>query len=62
VLSYLHPLDLIQVARTTRVLRTFVLSARLEWRLVRATIPTLPPCPSWMNELQYATLCFEKHC
>ncbi|KAG8728635.1 hypothetical protein FRC12_021607, partial [Ceratobasidium sp. 428] len=60
----LSPGDLISLARSNRFFNNMLLqrSAIQMWRRAEANVPELPPCPSDMNEPQYAVLLFSKHC
>jgi hypothetical protein len=64
VLSYLHPMDLIRLSRTSKSLRNILLSrtCRTVWTSCLASIPNMPPCPSHLTEPQYARLAFENVC
>jgi hypothetical protein len=61
----LHPLDLLQLSRVSKVFRSLYLSqpARAIWRsTLKDFVPELPACPSDLNEAQYASLLFEPSC
>ncbi|KAG8975303.1 hypothetical protein FRC05_005861 [Tulasnella sp. 425] len=64
VCRYLKPVDLLQLARSSRRLREILTSkdAKNIWRTSRLLIEGLPDCPSDMSEPQYATLMFEIGC
>ncbi|KAI1783899.1 hypothetical protein LXA43DRAFT_852455, partial [Ganoderma leucocontextum] len=63
VLALLTPLDVLQFARVSRSLQATVKSlSRAQWEGIRNHVPGLLPCPPWMSEAQYASLCFESHC
>ncbi|KAH8113511.1 hypothetical protein DFH11DRAFT_1544751 [Phellopilus nigrolimitatus] len=63
IASYVTTLDLLQLARSTRALRSLLMSksSRTIWLASEAAMG-LPPCPSDMCEPQYASLQFEKFC
>ncbi|KAL5512741.1 hypothetical protein ACEPAG_3007 [Sanghuangporus baumii] len=63
IASYLMPLDLLRLSRTSRTLRGFFLSrsSRAIWTASIMAIG-MPPCPSDMSEPQYANLYLEKEC
>jgi len=63
-MSYLHPLDLLSLSRTTKSLRRLLLNriSRYIWTYALSKIEGLPPCPSDMVEPQYVALMFWKHC
>ncbi|KAG7085345.1 hypothetical protein E1B28_002911 [Marasmius oreades] len=62
---YLHPLDLLHLARTSKNLRNFLMSRSLSeriWRTARSErqfFPDLPPIPPGFSEPQFAALLFE---
>ncbi|OCB85980.1 hypothetical protein A7U60_g6875 [Sanghuangporus baumii] len=60
---HLLPLDLLYLSRTNRSLYNVFMSksSRPTWIACRNTI-RMPPCPSNLNEPQYASLHFEKTC
>ncbi|KAJ2927089.1 hypothetical protein H1R20_g10020, partial [Candolleomyces eurysporus] len=64
VLSYLSPLDLLRLARTTKALRAFLMSKSSSaiWKSSLAAIEGLPPCPEDLSEPQYANLMCWDHC
>ncbi|KAG9025571.1 hypothetical protein FS837_004890 [Tulasnella sp. UAMH 9824] len=64
VCQYLKPVDLLQLARSSRRLREILVSkdAKNIWRTSRTLIEGLPECPEDMNEPEYATLMFEIGC
>ncbi|OJT07265.1 hypothetical protein TRAPUB_1894 [Trametes pubescens] len=65
VTSHLKPIDILQLARTSKELRRMLLSrsARGVWLAARKNIlPRMPDCPEHMNEAQYAHLIFERVC
>ncbi|KAJ7172224.1 hypothetical protein C8R46DRAFT_141408 [Mycena filopes] len=66
IFSLLHPLDLINLTRTTKPFRRFLLNhANVGiWRATFATVRAagLPECPPYASELAWARLIFEKTC
>ncbi|KAI0665586.1 hypothetical protein C8Q78DRAFT_986087, partial [Trametes maxima] len=60
----LRPMDLLQVSRANKVLRSVLLSRsnRRMWSAALARIPDLPPCPNDMSEPCYTALIFDSHC
>ncbi|THU83565.1 hypothetical protein K435DRAFT_585255, partial [Dendrothele bispora CBS 962.96] len=64
VFSYLEPLDILRLSRTSRNIRNLFTSRSSEhiWRSVRHNIDGLPPLPPDLNEVQYAALVFDSHC
>lgn len=64
VFGFLHPADLLVLARTTNAFRSFLLkrSAAFIWRSARRNVDGLPEPPSDMNEVQYASLAFGLAC
>jgi len=64
VFSHLHPNDLLNLSRTTRFLREIVTTRRSRhmWRSSLANVCALPPCPTDLTEIKYASLAFDDHC
>lgn len=64
IFGFLHPLDLLNLARTTKSLRqvTMSRSARPVWRESFETVDDLPKCPEDMSEPEYANLVFDTAC
>ncbi|KAL1714052.1 hypothetical protein EV715DRAFT_257791, partial [Schizophyllum commune] len=71
VLSHLHPLDLLHLCRTTKLLRSVLLnrSAAFLWRRCMANVPyhplnpgvpDVPPKPDDLNDPQWANLLYGK--
>ena len=71
MLSHLHPLDLLHLCRTTKLLRSMLLnrSAAFLWRRCMANVPyhplnpgvpDVPPKPDDLNEPQWANLLYGK--
>ncbi|KAL5482915.1 hypothetical protein ACEPAI_9510 [Sanghuangporus weigelae] len=63
IANYLTPVDLLQLSRTSRSLREFILSksSRAIW-VACLSATGIPACPPDMSEPQYANLYFEKEC
>ncbi|RPD72985.1 hypothetical protein L226DRAFT_142501 [Lentinus tigrinus ALCF2SS1-7] len=61
---HLRPIDLLTLARTSKVLRAFLLAKRNQqvWRITLYAVPLLPPCPEDMSEPLYSALLFDNHC
>ncbi|KAI1794636.1 hypothetical protein LXA43DRAFT_995909 [Ganoderma leucocontextum] len=64
VFPYLHPYDLLHLARTTKAFRALLMSrsAITLWRQSIATVPDLPECPPDLTEPAYTNLLFDPHC
>ncbi|KAM5540097.1 hypothetical protein V8D89_006237 [Ganoderma adspersum] len=64
VAAHLHPLDMLNLARTSKSLRSLMLakSCRSAWMASFATVHGLPLCPANMSEPSYAALLFDRHC
>ncbi|KAJ3755728.1 hypothetical protein EV360DRAFT_85641 [Lentinula raphanica] len=64
IFSYLETSDLLTLARTTRDLRSTLMSKTSEfmWRTARLNLDDLPPLPKDLSEPQYADLLFGTHC
>ncbi|OCH91544.1 hypothetical protein OBBRIDRAFT_774940 [Obba rivulosa] len=64
VFCALHPQDLLQLSRTTKALRGLLTSrhSAFIWKTSLQHETQLPPCPSYMNEMQYINLAFSAHC
>ncbi|KAI0725257.1 hypothetical protein C8Q72DRAFT_615136 [Fomitopsis betulina] len=60
----LEPRDLLNLARTTKPFRRFLMSRRSAqtWRAARANVEELPDCPAHLSEPQYANLLFFPYC
>ncbi|KAF9072122.1 hypothetical protein BDP27DRAFT_441731 [Rhodocollybia butyracea] len=59
-----EPGDLLCLSRTSKDLRTILMSRRYEyiWRSARENVDGLPPRPDDLNEPQYAHLLFDAYC
>ncbi|RDX46883.1 hypothetical protein OH76DRAFT_1485154 [Lentinus brumalis] len=64
IFSLLHPRDLVNLARTLRDFRTFLMSRDSApfWRAARKQVDGLPDCPPFLSEPAYANLVFFTHC
>ncbi|KAG8994912.1 hypothetical protein FRB90_000306, partial [Tulasnella sp. 427] len=65
VFGHLHPLDLWQLARTNKMLRTHLMSKRSisVWKTAREAVnPPVPECPKDQSEPQWAVLLFTHNC
>ncbi|KAI0747655.1 hypothetical protein C8Q80DRAFT_1270125 [Daedaleopsis nitida] len=65
IASHLYPVDILQLARTSRQLRTMLLSraSRHMWIAARKNISPPPPDPpEYVSEPEYAYLLFERFC
>ncbi|RPD59158.1 hypothetical protein L226DRAFT_572160 [Lentinus tigrinus ALCF2SS1-7] len=65
IASYLEPVDILQLARASRDLRSTLMSrsSRHVWVAARGNVdPPLPDCPDFLSEPEYAYLVFERFC
>ncbi|KIJ10783.1 hypothetical protein PAXINDRAFT_85522 [Paxillus involutus ATCC 200175] len=65
IFTFLRPLDLLNLARTTKAFRQFLMQKSLAfvWVAARRQIEhDFPDCPSDLSEPQYANLVFYPHC
>ncbi|KAJ6513367.1 hypothetical protein C8R45DRAFT_1068349 [Mycena sanguinolenta] len=64
IFSYLNPMDLLNLARATKEIRTILMSpsSAFMWKKSRSHIEGLPDLPRDLSEPQYANLCFSTHC
>ena len=65
IVVLLHPRDLLNLARTSKEWRAFLMNRRQEplWKASRTRQePTLPDLPPFLSEPAYANLMFFKHC
>lgn len=65
IFSHLHPLDLLRLARTNRMLRSHLMSksSASVWREAREEVdPPVPDCPPDQSEPQWAQLLFSRDC
>ncbi|KAK7681791.1 hypothetical protein QCA50_015138 [Cerrena zonata] len=63
IVSWLHPLDLLQLSRVSKYLREMFMSksSKVLWVRARNKLK-MPDCPESINEAQYASLVFENTC
>ncbi|RPD72973.1 hypothetical protein L226DRAFT_142393 [Lentinus tigrinus ALCF2SS1-7] len=61
---YVHPIDLLNLARTSKSIRSILLAKRNQqiWKIALYSIPLLPPCPKDMSHPSYTALLFDEHC
>ncbi|KAL1942082.1 hypothetical protein VTO73DRAFT_6612 [Trametes versicolor] len=64
IFSCMHPRDLLNIARTSKAFRAFLMSrsAAPFWKAARKQVGGLPECPSFLSEPQYANLLFFTNC
>ncbi|KAF9042846.1 hypothetical protein BDZ89DRAFT_1009202 [Hymenopellis radicata] len=64
IFSYLEPLDLLRMSRTTKALRSLLMgkSSSSVWERARLRMKGLPPMLDGMSEPEYANLLFDSHC
>ncbi|TRM61386.1 hypothetical protein BD626DRAFT_599450, partial [Schizophyllum amplum] len=65
IFTHMHPLDLLHTARTTKMLRSVLMSASLAWiwkDSYSAHAQDLPPLPDDMNVPQFVSLVYDKVC
>ncbi|KAI0645556.1 hypothetical protein C8Q79DRAFT_910119 [Trametes meyenii] len=64
IFSCMHPRDLLNLARTSKEFRRFLMSRQSAsfWRAARQQVDGLPECPQFLSEPQYANLLFFPHC
>ncbi|PIL34411.1 hypothetical protein GSI_03186 [Ganoderma sinense ZZ0214-1] len=64
VAAHLHPLDMLNLARASKSLRSIVLakSTRSAWIASLATVDSIPSCPEDMSESLHAALLFDQYC
>ncbi|KAI0355612.1 hypothetical protein OH77DRAFT_1454044 [Trametes cingulata] len=64
IFSCMHPRDLLNLARTSKDFRSFLMSRNAApfWKAARQQVDGLPDCPSFLSEPQYANLLFFTHC
>ncbi|KAG8913424.1 hypothetical protein FRC00_002425, partial [Tulasnella sp. 408] len=65
IFGFLTPLELLQLSRTNKALRSFLMSKRssIAWKAARAAAtPPVPICPKDLSEPQLAVLLFTKDC
>ncbi|KAF7374930.1 hypothetical protein MSAN_00379100 [Mycena sanguinolenta] len=64
IFGHLNPLDLLNLARTTKEIRGILMSRSsiFIWKESRSHVEGLPEPPRELSEPQYANLCFSTHC
>ncbi|KAJ3557326.1 hypothetical protein NM688_g1534 [Phlebia brevispora] len=64
VMAHLLPLDILNLSRTTKAFRRFLMvrAAEFIWRRARGNAAGLPPLPDDMSEPAYASLMFDTYC
>ncbi|KAI0820028.1 hypothetical protein BC628DRAFT_1498125 [Trametes gibbosa] len=64
IFSCMHPRDLLNLARTSKDFRTFLMSRNSApfWKAARQQVEGLPECPSFLSEPQYSNLLFFSQC
>ncbi|KAH9946165.1 uncharacterized protein BXZ73DRAFT_95664 [Epithele typhae] len=64
VFSHLSPKDLLALARTSKLLRSLLMSKQNVWYWIaaRANVPGMPPCPPYLSEPKYANFVFSNLC
>ncbi|KAG9046508.1 hypothetical protein FS837_004258 [Tulasnella sp. UAMH 9824] len=65
IFGFLTPLELLQLSRTNKALRSFLMCKRssIAWKSARAAVtPPVPICPKDLSEPQLAVLLFTKDC
>ena len=61
---FLRPLDLLNLARTSKDLRAFFMSKSTIqfWKAARKNVEGLPECPEDLSEPDYANFIFTAYC
>jgi len=64
IFSLVWPIDLLQLARTSKALRAHLMSRSSApiWTACRQQVEGLPPCPKHLSDPQYFDLAFDHHC
>ncbi|KAJ3557330.1 hypothetical protein NM688_g1532 [Phlebia brevispora] len=64
VMSHLHPMDILNLSRTSKNFRKFLMTrtAQFIWRRARENIEDFPPCPKDLSGPAYADLAFDNYC
>jgi hypothetical protein len=62
--AYVHPLDLLNLARTCKSLRDLLMdkASTFVWKTARGQAQGLPDCPADLTEPEYANLVFYARC
>lgn len=63
-MAYLEPLDLVALARTSKLFRDFLVSEKSVqfWNAARRNVDPLPERPEAMSEPAFISLLFSAHC
>ncbi|KAH0829105.1 hypothetical protein J3R83DRAFT_2571 [Lanmaoa asiatica] len=64
IAAYIHPIDLLNLARTCKSLRALLMdkSSVFVWKSARRQVKGLPDCPPDLTEPEYANLVFYARC
>ncbi|KAH8099253.1 hypothetical protein BXZ70DRAFT_1009070 [Cristinia sonorae] len=64
VFSHMHPLDLLNLCRTSKSFRQLLMdkTSVIFWKAARKNVDGLPQCPSFMSEPAFANLLFCSNC
>ncbi|KAF8838078.1 hypothetical protein BDN67DRAFT_934394 [Paxillus ammoniavirescens] len=64
IFTFLHPMDLLNLTRTTKAFRQLLMqkSSAFAWKTARGQLEGFPDCPSDLSEPEYANLVFYPHC
>lgn len=64
IFSELEPSDLLRLSRTSKDIRSFLMSknSAIIWKAARKNVEGFPDCPEDLNEPQFANLAFSSHC
>jgi hypothetical protein len=64
IAAYVHPIDLLNLARTCKSLRQLLMdkSSAFVWKTARCQVNGLPDCPVDLTEPEYANLLFYARC
>ncbi|KAI9568846.1 hypothetical protein HD554DRAFT_678596 [Boletus coccyginus] len=64
IAEYIHPTDLLSLARTCKSLRELLMdkSSTFVWKTARSQVKSLPDCPADLTEPEYANLIFYARC
>ncbi|KAI9462990.1 hypothetical protein HD554DRAFT_2288156 [Boletus coccyginus] len=64
IATYIHPIDLLNLARTCKSLRQLLMdkSSTFVWKTARRQVDDLPDCPADLTEPEYANLVFYARC
>ncbi|KIJ18021.1 hypothetical protein PAXINDRAFT_97546 [Paxillus involutus ATCC 200175] len=64
IFTFLHPMDLLNLTRTTKAFRQLLMqkSSAFAWKTARGQLEGFPDCPPDLSEPEYANLVFYPHC